>query len=170
MLLWQWWHFQDQMEELSLLVRPIIHEAITQSVADLERFEESTLQFDIAVEQELPIQTVIPFQETLAVPIKTTIPIEEEFSTTVTMFGLPTDVTVPIDMEIPVDLEVPVTIDRMVPISTTIPLNMDVPIAIPVHETEIRPYLERLRTSLLFLEETLMEIEENYELESTISN
>jgi hypothetical protein len=169
-LLWQWWQFREQIEEVSLLVRPIVHEALTQSISDLEAFEQSTLQFDVAIEQELPIQTVIPFEETLEVPIETSIPIDEEFSTTVSMFGLPTDVTVPINMEIPIDLDVPVTIDRSIPISATVPLNMDVPISIPVRETEISPYLERLRTSLLFLEETLLELEENYGLEANVSD
>ena len=164
LLIWQWWTFQQQAQATMQKIEPMIRGGLSQTIDDLESFEQSTLEFDIQIQQEFPVQVEIPFQETLEVPIQTTIPISQEIQTTImidpfqTGFTIPTDVSVPVDLEVPIDMNIPVSIDRTIPISTTVPLDLNVPIAIEVSETELAPYLERLRTGLASFEEALSTI------------
>ncbi len=165
LLMWQWWSFQRQAKMTLREFQPVIHEALSQVIAELETFEESPLEFEIQIQQEFPIQVDIPFNETVEVPIQTTIPIKQEIQTTViidplqTGLEIPTDVTVPVDLEVPIDLNIPVSIDRTIPISTTIPLDLTVPLTIDIGETELVPYIEKLRSGLISLDQTLFNLE-----------
>ncbi|MEW5959858.1 MAG: hypothetical protein AB1801_19200 [Chloroflexota bacterium] len=160
-LLWQWWTFQQQAQARLAEAQQTVTEMITKAVTDLEAFENSTLQFDIPLEQELPLQMQIPFDETIEVPIQTSIPISQEIKSTILLdpfqsgLKIPTDVTVPVQMEVPIDFSVPIALDRPLPISTTIPIELNVPIAIKISETELAPYLARLRQNLASLEKEL---------------
>ena len=160
-LIWQWWTFQQQTQQTLQKYQPIIMDGVSQAIDNLAAFEQSTIEFDIQVQQEFPVQVEIPFQETLEVPIQTTMPISQEIRTTImidpfqTGLSIPTDVSVPVNLEVPIDMNIPISIDRTIPISTTVPLDKDVPIAIEVSQTELAPYLERLRTGLISIEEAL---------------
>jgi len=159
-LLWQWRSFQRQVGSL----RQTAREATSQAITELEAFQKSTLRFDFQVNEAVPIQAEIPFRDALEAPIHTTIPIRQAVDTTVTVdlpqFGLrlPVDVTVPLDLEIPVDLSVPVSIDRTVPISTTVPVSLSVPIVVKMDETELAPYVERLRAGLVAFDQVLSDV------------
>ena len=165
-LLWQWWRFQQRLEETAQAVAPQIRQAITQAVTDLEAFENSTLEFEIQVQQEFPVEVEIPFNETIDVPIQTTLPISQAIETTImidpfqTGLSIPTDVRVPVNLEVPIDLNIPVSVDRTIPIATDIPLDLNVPISIAINETELAPYLERLRTGLEAFEDSLSLLEQ----------
>jgi hypothetical protein len=117
------------------------------------------------VQQEFPVQVEVPFNESLEVPIQATIPISQEIQTTILLdpfqagLNIPTDVTVPVNLDVPIDLSIPVSIDRTIPISTSVPLDLNVPIAIQISDTELAPYLERLRAGLGSLEERLSALE-----------
>ncbi len=165
LLLWQWWSFQQQVKAAIRDFEPIVGEALSQAITDLETFENSTIEFNVQVQQEFPVQVEIPFQETLDVPIQTTIPISQEIQTTIlidplqTGLSIPTDVTVPVDLEVPINLTIPVSVDRTVPISTTVPIDFNVPLSIKISETELAPYIGRLRTGLISLNQTLSNLE-----------
>lgn len=165
LLLWQWWSFQQQARSLLNQVEPVLQESLTQAISDLDSLEQTTIQFDIQVEQEFPVEVEIPFNQTLTVPIQTTIPISDEIQTTIMLdpfqagLSIPTDVTVPVNLEVPINLTIPVTVDRTIPISTTVPLAANVPIAIEVNQTELAPYLARLRTGLESLRQALSGLE-----------
>jgi len=160
-LLWQWWTFQQQTQAALTDIETSVSELVSQAITDLEAFENSTLDFEFTVRQDLPVEVEIPFNESINVPIQTTIPISQEIETTIMLdpfqagFEIPTDIVVPVDMEIPLDLNIPVTIERPIPISTTISLDIDVPIAIEISDTDLAPYLERLRIGLGSLEDKL---------------
>lgn len=164
-LLWQWWTFQQQTRAAVTEIETTVSELVGQAVADLEAFENSTLEYEFEVRQDLPIEVEIPFNETMTVPIQTTIPISQQIETTVmidpfqTGFEIPTDIVVPVDMEVPLDLSIPVTIERPIPISTTVSLDFDVPIAIEISETDLAPYLKQLRSGLSSLEDKLSVLE-----------
>lgn len=156
-LLWQWLSFMHQLEGLEQMGRT----ALSQAVIDLGTFQQSTIQFEVQVNQSVPIQAEVPFRETLEVPIHTTIPIKQEVNTTVFIeipdadLKLPIDITIPVELEVPIDLSVPVSIDRTIPISTTVPLDLNVPISIEISETELGGYVERLRMGLVSLVQAL---------------
>ena len=105
--------FQEQLVELE----PTVSAGIDEAIAGLESFSSSTLEFDVAIDENLPINTEIVIDRTFNVPIKTSIPINESFETTIEVqgpFGLtvPVDVTVPVDIDVPVDLRVRVAGQR----------------------------------------------------------
>ena len=162
-LIWQWWTFQQRTKQTVQTLQPIVQASLSQAITDLEAFEQSTLEFDLEVQQEFPVQAEIPFQQTLEVPIQTTIPISQEIQTTIMVSPLPglqipTDVSVPVNLEIPIDLLIPISVDRTIPISTTVPLDINVPIVIEVGQTGLAPYLERLRHGLTSLNQALSTI------------
>jgi hypothetical protein len=159
-LLWQWLNFQQQVVGLAQTTRDML----SQTIVELDTFQDSTIQFELGVNQSIPIQAEIPFSQTLQVPIQTTIPITQNINTTVTVdipelgVSLPLDVTVPLDMQLPVDLTVPISIDQTVPISTTVPVSLNAPISIKISETELAGYVEQLRAALVSIEKALSDV------------
>jgi hypothetical protein len=163
-LLWKLYTFEQQARTTARKVGPALQESLAQAIADLEALQASTIEFDVQVNEEFPVQAEIPIKETLEVPIQLEIPISQEIKTTVlldplqTGAGIPVDVTVPVDMEVPIDVSIPVSIDRTIPISTTVPLDLDVPISIAINDTELAGYIERLRSSLVDFEELFAQV------------
>ena len=58
LLLWQWWTFQQQTQQTIQKIQPIIVAGFSQAIEDLEAFEQSTIEFDIQVQQEFPVQVL----------------------------------------------------------------------------------------------------------------
>jgi prefoldin subunit 5 len=143
--------FQEQLAGLA----PGVAGGISDAVAGLNAFATSTLEFEIAIaiDEEIPINTVIELNRTILVPIQTSIPIDETVDTTIRVAGpfgidIPLNVTVPIQLELPINLEVSIPINETVPISTSVPVNLDVPIVIEVAETELASLVLSLRAGL----------------------
>ncbi len=141
--------FQEQLAGLA----PGVARGISDAVAGLDAFATSTLEFEIAIDEEIPINTVIELNQTILVPIQTSIPIDETVDTTIRVAGpfgidIPLNVTVPIQLELPINLEVSIPINETVPISTSVPVNLDVPIVIEVAETELASLVLSLRAGL----------------------
>jgi hypothetical protein len=122
---------------------------------------DDTFSYTLEVEQEIPIATSIPFNEEVTVPLRTTIPISTVVSIPINAGLLGTfDVDLPVHTLIPVDLELSVPISQTVNIATTVPLDVDVPIVIPLAETPLVDYMEKLDVGLGHLEESLIQLEE----------
>jgi MFS family permease len=141
--------FQEQLVELE----PTVSAGIDEAIAGLESFSSSTLEFDVAIDQNLPIDTEIVIDRTFNVPIKTSIPINESFETTIEVqgpFGLtvPVDVTVPVDIDVPVDIEFKLPVNETIPIETNVPVNLDVPINVDIAGTELAELADALAAGL----------------------
>ncbi|HWM18131.1 MAG TPA: MFS transporter, partial [Ilumatobacteraceae bacterium] len=141
--------FQEQLVELE----PTVSAGIDEAIAGLESFSSSTLEFDVAIDQNLPIDTEIVIDRTFTVPIKTSIPINESFETTIEVqgpFGLtvPVDVTVPVDIDVPVDIEFRLPVNETIPIETNVPVNLDVPINVDIAGTELAELADALAAGL----------------------
>ena len=147
--------FADQFTEL----QPTIADGIDGAIDGIDEFAGSTLQFTVAVDEVVEIDTDVVIRRTVEVPINTAIPINETFDTTIeidTPLGaLPLDVTVPVDIEVPVDLVVDIPINETVPINDEFPVQLDVPIAIDVRETELAELTDSLAAGLESLREVL---------------
>lgn len=140
---------QNQLARLA----PEVGRGLNQAVAGLDAFRSSTLAFDVAIDEKLPIDTEILLDRTLTVPINATFPIDQVVETTITIAGpfdtrIPLDVSVPVQLEIPVDLEVEFMINELIPISTEVPVRLAVPIAIDVAETELASLADALGEGL----------------------
>ncbi len=147
--------FQDKLVALE----PQISEGVDKAIAGLTSFGDSTISFDVAIDEVIPIDTEVVIKRTVNVPIKTTIPINQSFDTTIrisTPFGnIPLDVNVPIDVDVPIDLVVDIPIDETVPIKDEFPITLDVPISIVVRETELADLTDSLAAGLKSLQAVL---------------
>jgi MFS family permease len=141
--------FQQQLVELE----PTVSAGIDDAITGLETFSSSTLEFDVAIDENLPIDAEIVIERTFTVPIKTSIPINESFETTIEVqgpFGLtvPVDVTVPVDIDVPVDLEITLPVNETIPVETNVPVRLDVPIRVDIAETELAALADSLAAGL----------------------
>jgi MFS family permease len=147
--------FQEQLVAL----QPQISAGVDEAIAGLRTFGDSTISFDVSIDEVIPIDTEVVIDRTVKVPIKTTIPINQSFDTTIridTPLGeVPVDVTVPVDVEVPVDLVVDIPINETVPIKDEFPVQLDVPISIVVRETELAELTDSLAAGLESLQEML---------------
>jgi len=147
--------FQEQLVALEPQVSAGVEEAIT----GLRDFGDSTITFDVNIDEVVPIQTEVVIDRVIEVPIKTTIPINETIDTTIdvsTPIGdIPIDVSVPVDVDVPIDLVVEIPINETVEIDEEFPVQLDVPIAIEVRETELANLTDSLATGLESLKDVL---------------
>ena len=152
-LVWQLQQAQQDVKTVAQKFGPDVQTSLEQTIADLETFQDATIEFKVAVDEEFPIEAQIPFNETIEVPIKLTVPIKQNIDTTIVIDvlgkGLPVDVSVPVDVEVPIDTTITVPIDRTIDVSTTVPLKMDVPISLQIGDTELAGYADRIRESLV---------------------
>jgi hypothetical protein len=147
--------FQEQLTELA----PEIEAGIDEAITGLREFGESTISFDVNIDEVIPVDTEVVIRRTVEVPIVTEIPINEEIDTTITidtpLGGIPVDVNVPVDVVVPIDLVVDIPIDETVPIQDEFPIQLDVPIAIDVGDTELKNLTDSLAAGLESLRDVL---------------
>jgi len=161
---------QQQARAFVREVKPTVQNALTQTGQELESLQGSSIEFNVEIQEEFPVQIEVPFNETIDVPVQMTIPIEENIETTVMMdpfqsgLEIPVDINVPIDLEVPIDTVIPVAIERTIPISTSVPVELDLPVAIKLSDTDLAQYIEQLRSGLAasgeFIDRAAAEIEE----------
>jgi hypothetical protein len=163
-LVWQWLTFRAQAQALADRaegLRRSALEAIAQLREELEGIDDATFEYRVQIDEDLPIDAVVPFHERFEVPIQATVPISQEFATTLDLqipqlgVNLPVEVAVPVQLEVPIDLTVPVEIDREVPIRTTVPISLEVPVVIDLADVGLARYVELLDRGLADLEEAL---------------
>jgi EmrB/QacA subfamily drug resistance transporter len=147
--------FQEQLVALE----PQVSAGIDEAIAGLREFGDSTIAFDVNIDEVIPIKTDVVLDRVVAVPIKTSIPIKESFDTTIrvsTPFGsVPLDVTVPVDIDVPIDLVVDIPINETIQIDEEFPVQLDVPVAINVRETEFANLTDSLAAGLESLQDVL---------------
>ena len=148
--------FQEQLIDLEPQVSAGVDEAIT----GLRSFGDSTLSFDVSIDEVIPIDTEVVIRRTVQVPIKTSIPIRETIQTTIEIdtklgFNVPIDVTVPVDIDVPIDLVVDIPIDETVPMSEEFAVQLVVPINIDVRDTSLANLTDSLAAGLESLQDVL---------------
>lgn len=147
--------FQEQLTELA----PEIEAGVDEAITGLREFGESTIAFDVNIDEVIPIDTEVVIQRTVEVPIVTEIPIEQDIDTTITIDtpfgGIPVDVNVPVDVVVPIDLTVDIPIDETVPVRDEFPVQLDIPIAIDVADTELKNLTDSLAAGLESLQDVL---------------
>jgi len=135
-------------------INPVAQEALLKADTELEAFQNSTLEFTVNIDEELPVDVEIPINKRVEIPINVIVPISEQIQTTVMMdpfqagLEIPVDIDVPVEVEVPIDVVLPVEINETIPISTTVPVKVDVPIAVDVSDTDLVPYIEQLRQAI----------------------
>ena len=147
--------FQEKLTALE----PEISAGVQEAIDGLRTFGDSTISFNVAIDEVIPIDTEVVIDRTVQVPIKTTIPIDQTFDTTIqvdTPLGkIPLDITIPVDVEVPVDLTVDIPINETVPVKDEFPVKLDVPINIEVRDTELAELTDSLAAGLESLQDML---------------
>lgn len=146
-------------EQLGTLA-PLVETSLDEAVVGLQTFRSSSITFDVAINETIPIRTEFAFARTLRIPVNTVIPIDEVIDTTIRVNGpfgvnIPLNITVPIKLDLPVDLEFPFTVDERIPISIDIPVNLSVPIVVDVEGTELANLADSLGSGLAALKDAL---------------
>jgi EmrB/QacA subfamily drug resistance transporter len=148
--------FQGRLSELA----PTVGASLDEAIGELESFQSSTLAFEVAIDEVIPIDAEIVFERTLTVPIQTSLPIDETIDTTITIAGpfgidIPVDVTVPVNLTVPIDLDLDFPISERVPIETEVPVRLTVPIVVDVAGTELAALADSLRRGLIGFKEVI---------------
>ena len=147
--------FQEQLVALE----PQVSAGVAEAITGLREFGDSTISFDVTIDEVIPVKTDVVLDRVVQVPIKTTIPINESFDTTITIDtpfgGIPLDVNVPVDVDVPVDLVVDIPINETVEIDEEFPVQLDVPISIDVRDTEFASLTDSLAAGLESLQDVL---------------
>lgn len=148
--------FQTKISELAPNVSAGLDEAIT----GLESFGNSTVEFNVPIDENVQFQTDVVIDRDIQVPIKTTLPINESFDTTIKVAGpfgidIPLDVTVPVHIDVPIDLRVTVPIHETIPIDANVPVKVDVPISVDVSQTQLAELSKALAAGLRSFQEIL---------------
>ncbi len=139
---------------------PLAGEALDTLDVELEEFRTSTLEFEVAVDQEIPVRTNFQFERTITFPIRTSLPVDEEFQTRIEVSGpfgvdIPLNVTVPIRIDVPVELDLEVPIDETIEIDTTFPLRLDVPVSVAIEGTGLDRLAAQLQEGLAQVRDVL---------------
>ena len=146
--------FRDQLIELG----PTVSTGLDEAVAGLESFGESSLEFDVRIDQDVAVDTSIAIDREFTVPIDTTIPINQTIETTIDVQG-PLGVSVPVDVAVPIALDVPVVLDltfvieESIPLATTIPVHLELPVEIDVADTGLADLSDSLAEGLIGFQE-----------------
>lgn len=136
-------------------VRSEVQQTLSQAAGAFAGLELDSFEYELHVEQTIPLDMTIPFNDTFTVPISATVPVSTmiPFNDTFVVpinSNLPVNTTVnvpitipllgsfnvpfPISTNVPVNLTVEVPISREIPVQMTIPVNLlvDVPISTEV--------------------------------------
>lgn len=150
-LIQQWRQAKAQVSQLSRNIQPVVQQTFDNLDRELVNFQQSTLEFNVQVNQQVPLQTEVSFSDTIDIPLQMTLPISHEISTTIMVdpfgagFTVPMAVNVPINMEFPINQQISIPINRTIPISTSVPLSLTLPINIPISNTSLAPTIDQIR-------------------------
>ncbi len=150
-LIQQWLQAKAQVSQLGRNIQPMVQQTFDSLDRGLADFQQSTLEFNVQVNQQVPLQTEVSFSDTIDIPLQMTIPISHEIKTTIMVdpfgagFTVPMAVNVPINMEFPINQRLSIPINRTIPISTSVPLSLTLPINIPISDTSLAPTLDQIR-------------------------
>jgi hypothetical protein len=148
--------FQEQIGELA----PNVSAGLDEAIVGLETFGESTLTFNVPIDQDVQFDTEVVINRTVEVPIKTTLPINDSFQTTIEIDGpfgidIPLGVTVPVNIDVPIDLQLSIPINETIPVNANVPVKIDIPIRVAVSETELAELASALAAGLRSFQEVL---------------
>ncbi len=138
-----------------LQFRRTMHRAVKDARAPVSQLADDTFSYTVAVDQEIPVSTEIPLNETLQVPINAVVPVSTTVVVPVNLGFRTYDLAVPIEAVFPIDMEVSVPVSQTVDVTTVVPLEVDVPVEIALSKTPLVSYLRDLNAALQQTEEQL---------------
>lgn len=139
-----------------LAARRVAIQSVRDSIEVLEGFQHQVINYDVRIDQSLPIKTDVPIDMTVPIHIKDEFPINTSVTVSVPAGPLGSiPVRVPVSMTVPIDKTINIDINQTLTIDTSIPVKFDVPIQFAVEETGLFGALEETKTRLVLLEQSL---------------
>lgn len=133
-------------------VRDTLRSEIGRLAGTVENAKNESITYDFAIKQALPINVVIPINESVVIPVNTSVQIKQDIEIPIdTGFGT-INLPVPLDVNIPISTSVPIDFQQNVPISTSFDLDLTVPVEIDLGSPQFADYLDRLHKALLDLQ------------------
>jgi len=136
-----------------LLARRIAVQSVHDSIEVLNGLQHQVINYNVVVDQNLPVKADIPIHTTVPVVIKDTLPINTTVTVTVPGLGIP--VPIPISTTVPIDKQFNITIDKTFPLETEIPVHFEVPIVFAIEQSGLYATLEETKARLVILESSL---------------
>ena len=129
-------------------LRQAARQAVSDGITLIDGLQGSTLSYNVAIKDTLPLFADIPVDETIPVTIEDTIPINTTVTVPVNTVLGPIKLDVPISAEVPIKLESEVKLQRTFHVETKIPLDLTIPVSIVVKDTPASQTLADLRNRL----------------------
>jgi hypothetical protein len=112
------------------------------------------LVIEVAVDQAIPIQTMIPIEQSFVVPLEFNYPLNTVINTYVDIPVLGRqDIAVPVETVIPISTTLAIPVEMDVPISVTYQLQTRIPVEVQIPSTmltALEGYFEQLDAGLSF--------------------
>ena len=116
---------------------------------ELALLAEQEFVVTVLAEEEIAIDTSIPFQERFEVPVDTSLPVNTTVTLAVPLGPLGVqEVEIPVRTTIPVDFSIPVVIETEIPIEMTVPVAFDVPVTLSIAGSPLAEQLAGWQTTL----------------------
>ncbi|MCB0153813.1 MAG: hypothetical protein KDF65_03380 [Anaerolineae bacterium] len=126
-------------------------EALSQVETMLDNLANEVVVYEVPVNQAVPMQAEVPFNQTFDVPLDTVIALSQTL--TVPFGGV--DIDLPVQTEVPVQIVVPFTVDEVIAVDTVVQLNTTIPVEVEVARTPLLAYLNQAKYDLARLKSLL---------------
>jgi len=113
-------------------LEPEISAGLNQAITELENFSNSSLEFNVAVDETVVIDTEITIDRDFSFPVDETLQ----------------KVDVPVKVDVPIDLDIDVPINETVPVRAEVPVKLDIPISVDIAETDLKLLADQLAVGL----------------------
>ncbi len=126
-----------------------VGQAAGQAAQAVGQARASAIDYQVEINENLPISMTLHYEDTILVPISTTLPIDTNISVPLeTPFGA-IPLNFPVKTTIPVRIRPEVPLSVALPVSVTIPVNVVVPIHVELADTPLGASLHEAEQYLL---------------------
>jgi hypothetical protein len=109
-------------------------QGLTEAASGVAQMSLGAFDYNVEVNDSVPINILVPISETLPVPVSDTIKINSAAVADIPLLG-PT--SIPFSVNVPLDLKVSVPVSMTVVVSDTIPVHFFVPVHINLDDTPL---------------------------------
>lgn len=140
----------------TLLARSIALNSVRESITALERLQTTVINYEIQIDQTLPVKTDVPIDMTVPIRIQDDFEINTSVTASIPAGPLGTlPVRIPISTTVPIDKTFNIEIDQVLTIDTVIPVKFNVPLSFSIQEFGLVPVIEETIARLRLLEQSL---------------
>ncbi len=129
-------------------------DTLTRVEAMLNRLTNEVIIYNVELNQPVPFNAEVPFDQTLDVPLNTVVPVDQIM--TIPLPGGQTSIQVPVKTNVAVNVTLPVHVKKSISLSTTVQLKTTVPVKINLAQTSLAAYLTQARLLVSQLKNRLL--------------